>query len=248
MTWIHDELYRYYGEAVAFTPPFQILMPESKNLLICLCCKNIWTSLHVYGKHVLKSEGCHPTNQLLALEKLFGKKFDAAKNTTTNFSIVKKQQESIGELLTMIVAQTGEIEKHLIRIKNLENRVYKLGCCKCAGGQSLPPKIVSPAAPPQPTPKPAPAPIVKKPLINQIVSDSEESLTTDEDIDAYYNNTKLCVNAATCKDNQRDRRDYLMDCTSCKNPVCQNCYRKFNSTKINPICSDACRKNARSPK
>lgn len=233
-TWIHDELYRYYGEAVAFTPPLQILMPDAKNLYVCLCCKNTWTSLHVYHKHVVKSEGCHPTNQLLALEKLFGKKLDAAKNTTTNFSIVKKQEESIGKLLDMIIAQKEEIEKHLGRIKNLENRVFKLGCCKCAGNSTEPPKNA--ILPPTPQPKPAPLP-------NQVLSDDEDESSSEEE-EPPPKSTKpelRCLHAAKCGDTAATREFDLMDCKKCKIPVCRPCVRRAGANSFNPYCSPKCR-------
>jgi len=211
--------------------PFTIPVAKyNKEWIICMCCNEIWTSSGPYDNHIVKSGGkCAAANQLIALEVATGLKFNVkAKEQTNTVSIQQKQQEAIIELHKVMSEMNN-------KIKNLENRVFKIGCCKCAPAQNT---IIPPS---KPVAKPPP-------VISDSEDDDDEEEEKEEELPVVINPKFRCKFSEYCGEigniNAPNTDRWIDPCLTCKTPLCSQCVSKRGAGSKQPhnwFCSQACR-------
>ena len=132
---------KYTNSHTPIAPLTANINDNKKESVICLCCKNIWTSRKSYLKHIAESPQCDGGNQITELEILIGKQFNDVAKTQTHknqYMIhIEMLNKKIIKLEEIVLQNVSDINNLKLRLKN-QPAVAEL------------PSTAPPAAPPKP--------------------------------------------------------------------------------------------------
>jgi uncharacterized C2H2 Zn-finger protein len=145
---ITTELRRKYNNYATPIPPLSVNINDAKkDIIICLCCNNIWTNEKSYRKHIAKSSTCEPGNQIAELEKLIGKQFNAIAKTQTDknalMAHIELLNKKIIKLEEIVLQNSCDISNLKLRLKNQTNIVSQPTADLPSAAVALPVTIIT---------------------------------------------------------------------------------------------------------